>query len=145
MSRTSAGTRSPTLRCDDVARHQLADVDARGVRRADTSASWRMFAWSAATATSERYSLTKPSPTLRTTIVAMIAPSIGVAGRGGDAGGGEQQDEQRVAELTGEDTERGDPVGRHDVRAERAPPSGGLGGGKPSSVVPRGRSTPATG
>jgi len=40
------------------------------------SASWRMLACNAATATSERYSFTKPSPTLSTTIAAMIPPSV---------------------------------------------------------------------
>ena len=35
-----------------------------------------MLACSAATAISERYSLTKPSPTLNNTIAAMIAPSM---------------------------------------------------------------------
>ena len=75
MSRTSAGTRSPTLRLTTSPGTSSRTSRRRGVPSRCTTVSWRMFAWSAATATSERYSLTKPRPTLRMTIVAMIAPS----------------------------------------------------------------------
>ena len=132
MSRTSAGTRSPTLRLTTSPGTSSRTSRRRGVPSRCTTVSWRMFACSAATASSERYSLTKPSPTLKTTIVAMIAPSTVSPVAAEIAGGGQQQDQQRVAELTGEDAERGDPVRRHDVRAERRPPSSGLGGGEPS-------------
>ena len=82
-SRRSAGTTSPTRRRHHVAGHELAHVEALlARRRARPGPAWRMLACSAATASSERYSLTNPSPTLRTTIAAMIAAVGGVAGDG---------------------------------------------------------------
>ena len=116
----------------DVARHQLSHVQPCGVPSRRTTASWRMFAWRAATATSERYSLTKPSPDAQDDDRGDDRSVDGVTGRGGDAGGGEEQDQQGVAELAGEDAQRGDPVRRHDVRPERLAPVGGLGRGQPA-------------
>ena len=76
-SRRSAGTRSPTRRATTS-----PGTSSRTSRRCwlpsrQTRAWWRMLACSAATASSERYSLMKPSPTLKTTIAAMMTPSVG--------------------------------------------------------------------
>ena len=130
-SRTSAGTRSPTPQRDDVAGHEVADVDrAARRRRATPRASWRMLACSAATARSERYSLTKPSPTLSTTIAAMIAASVGSPVSAGDRGRGEQQDQQRVAQLADEHAERRHATNLQRVRAVHGEAHRSLRGGQ---------------
>jgi hypothetical protein len=89
-----------------------------------------MLACSAATATSERYSLMKPSPTLKPTIAAMIAPVGGVARGGGNPRRGEQQDEQRVAKLAAQDPNGGHLVGGQHVAADGGQPAGGLVSGE---------------
>ena len=55
----------------------------------------------------------------------------GVAGQRRDRRRGEQEDEERVAELTGEHAPRRHPVGRQDVRAEGGTATVGVGGAEP--------------
>ena len=75
----------------------------------------------------------------------MIAPSTVSPVAAEIAGGGQQQDQERVAELTGEDAERGDSMRRHDVRPERLRRAAASAEVSPRSLVPRSRSTSATG
>lgn len=75
-NRRSAGTTSPTPRATTS-----PGTSSRTSRRCwrasrQTRAWWRMLACSVATACSERYSLMNPSPTLKLTMAAMIAPSV---------------------------------------------------------------------
>ena len=87
VARLAGATTSPGTRSRDV--DALAGVPSRHTR-----VSWWMLACSAATATSERYSLTNPSPTLRThdrgddPAVDGVAGGRGHRGRGRAAGSG---------------------------------------------------------
>ena len=76
-SRRSAGTRSPTRRATTSPGTRSRTSRRCWLPSRQTRAWWRMPACSAATASSERYSLTKPRPTLKPTIAAMMAPSVG--------------------------------------------------------------------
>ena len=77
ISRTSAGTMSPTRSATTSPGTRSRDVDRRCGAVAPHQTS-RGGCWRAARRprASERYSLTKPSPTLNSTIAAMIAPSV---------------------------------------------------------------------
>ena len=75
-SRTSAGTTSPTRSSTTSPGTSSRTSTFCWTPSRHATASWRMLACSAATACSDRYSLTKPSPTLRATIAVITVPSV---------------------------------------------------------------------
>ncbi len=121
----------------DVAGHEAGRRQPRSARRrASTRAVWRMSACSAATALAARYSLTKPSPTLRRTIDGDDHRVDRIAGEARDGGGREQEDQQRVAQLAHQDPARRHPLHPQGVRPERAQPLRGLGAGQAAVTAP---------
>ena len=111
----------PDAEGDDVAGHELAtshrDLPRRRARRALCGG---CRACSAATAFAARYSLTKPRPTLSATIARDDRRVGRIAGQARDAGGREQQQEQRVAQLAHQDGESRHAADGQRIRAERA-------------------------
>ena len=130
--RTSAGTTSPMPSEMTSPGHEVANVD-RALARHPARPPPRggCCACSAATARSDRYSLTNPSPTLSTTIAAMIAASVGSPVTPETGRRGDQQDQQRIAQLADEHAERRHPVGQQHVVAEPPQPLRGLRPGQP--------------
>ena len=115
--RTSAGTMSPTESCTTS---PGTSVDRRRSRRGTpsriTSAVCRICECSAATACSDRYSLTNPSPTDNVDDHADDHRVGRVAGEARDRRRREEQEQQRIAQLPGEHRPRTDRVTAQRVR-----------------------------
>ena len=118
-SRMSAGTTFPMPSVTMSPGTSSRTSTRRSVPSRRTSVKWRMLSCKATAARSERYSLTKPSPTLSARIAAMITASAGSPVSPEIRAAAEQQEQQRVSQLPLEHSERGHAVGQQHVRAER--------------------------
>ena len=133
----SAGTMSPTRMATTSPGTSCAVGTAVWTPSRQTSAVWRMPACRAATAFAARYSLTKPRPTLSTTMTAMIDGVGRIAGEARDAGRGQQEDQQRVAELADQDPQRRHPLHAQGVETDGAQASRRLRAAQPALVAPQ--------